>query len=103
MEHPVCPPGWNCTFKQPAEHFVGPWYEGTWGIVMAGVAIVAIVAILCTIAYYIHATRVAKLDAAEKKRKEQHELAMEEQRTIQADAAKGNPEMLKLIREGNNR
>ena len=28
-----------------------------------------------------------------------HELAIEQQRTIQADMAKGNPEMLRLIRE----
>lgn len=98
MSAPACPPGWTCKFSQPTPHFVGPWYDGTAGIILASCALAAVVVCVAIVAYYSASIRRARLDAAAQKRREDHELALEEQRTMQADAAKGSPEMLKLIR-----
>jgi hypothetical protein len=101
VEQPVCPRGWACEFEQippPEERWIGPWYEGAWGIVATGVAIVAVVIIIWIIAYYWHEARDSKRAALERERERKHDLAIEEQRTLQADSAKGDPEMLKLIR-----
>lgn len=69
-------------------------------------AIIAIIAIACLLAWLMtiisdskDATREKRFNSEERERQRQHDLAIEEQRTMQADAAKGNPEMLKIIRE----
>jgi hypothetical protein len=77
---PACPPHYTCTFspKNPP-HYWAHWYDGPWGIVVALAAVAAL--------------------TAEGERQRQHALAVEEQRTMQLDAAKGSPEMLKLVRQ----
>jgi uncharacterized membrane protein len=103
-ETPVCPPHWKCEFNPVVikHHFIGPWYETGWGIVVAILAIIALAIILCTLIVYIREARGQRLDLESEERmrlrKEAHELALEEQRTMQADAAKGNIEFLKVLR-----
>lgn len=110
---PTCPPGYDCTFTPtppPQPHYLGPWWETSWGIVVAGATLIALVAILCTMAVMWRDARSTRLNAEarqrELERQEQarreerdHALALEEQRTMQLDAAKGNPEMLRVVRE----
>jgi flagellar biosynthesis/type III secretory pathway M-ring protein FliF/YscJ len=112
MAEPVCPPGYTCTFtpNHPKIPYDGPWWETTWGIVLAAGALIALVAILCTIAVMWRDARSVRLraqadqrryDQQERVRREEreHALAIEEQRTMQLDAAKGDPEMLRLVRD----
>lgn len=99
---PECPPGYTCTFDPippPEHHYLGPWYETSWGIVVSILAIIALVVIVWILADAWLNWRQAKRAALEEEHRRQHELDLEEQRTMQLDAAKGNPEMLKLVRE----
>lgn len=103
---PSCPLHYKCTFV-PQEryvltrvHEIGPWWHGPAGIVLAALAIVVSGAVLAFIVHQIAKAKEEVRDARERQLKRQSKLAIEEQRTIQADAAKGDPEMLKLIRQG---
>jgi hypothetical protein len=97
---PACPPHYTCTFspKNPP-HYWAHWYDGPWGIVVALAAVAALTAVLVTVAYYVREHRAQVLRIREGERQRQHALAVEEQRTMQLDAAKGSPEMLKLVRQ----
>ena len=112
MASPVCPPGWTCTFHPPKapEHVFDPWWTGPWGIVAAGAALLAAVIVVWIVSYYLHeaarSRRAAEENAqrrreaitAERERRD-HERFLEEQRTMQLDAANGNPEVLRIVRE----
>lgn len=97
-----CPQDYSCQFTQlhprVVIHAIGPWWHGMWGVI---VAISAISAIGCLLAYliYIVAEHVKdNRNRIDKEKQRKHQMAMEEQRTMQLDAAKGNPEMLKLVK-----
>lgn len=98
---PVCPPNYVCTFTphHPQKHFVGPWYEGTAGIVVSIISIIAITIIVICGIYYAYKAGAERREQRVRDRERQFELAREEQRTMQLDAAKGDPEMLKMVRE----
>jgi hypothetical protein len=106
MANPTCPPDYTCSFtlvhpRTIVEH-VGPWTH-TWLLPALIVAVAAMVALaVSTVASPIMSEhRRRRLVAEESERREserRHELALEEQRTMQMDAAKGNPETLKLMR-----
>lgn len=108
---PTCPTGYECTFvPKPVHHpFAGPWWEGPWGTVAALTAIVAVCVVLCVVllaikgAYEARQWRIkARLDNESAERanaaNRAHELAIEEQRTMQLDACKGDKELLKMVR-----
>lgn len=101
MAAPVCPPGWTCTFdpppRPPGPQY--PWWEGPWAIVLTGAAIIAFVLAVWIMAYYWNERKRAKQNAITEREKREHDRFIEEQRTMQLDAAKGNPEMLKAVRE----
>lgn len=102
--NPVCPPGYICRFV-PVEkpYHYAHWWDTQWGIFVAVIALFALVLIVYTIAYYVHEHRktvmqnISRRDELRQQRA--HDLAIEEQRTMQLDAAKGNPEMLKIVRQ----
>lgn len=101
--NPTCPPDYTCTFTRLSprviSHTLGPWYQHTAGWIVAITAILTLGAVLAY-AVSADADRRDRREANRQREVErQHELAIEEQRTMQADAAKGNPDMLKLIRE----
>lgn len=96
---PTCPPGYNCTFNHVKIPFHGPWWEGPWGIALAVLVVIAITAILITIAYYIQQSKVVTASNRERAQIRANQLAIEEQRTMQLDAAKGNPDMIKIVRD----
>jgi hypothetical protein len=66
---------------------------------VAILALAALVAICCTCAYWWSQLRQSKQQYRERERIRQHQLAIQEQQTIQVDAAKGNPEMLRMVRD----
>lgn len=96
---PSCPTGYKCEFtpKGPPHYWVH-WWDGPWGIVVALVCVAALVAILCTIAVQVKQLRENKQRFAREKELRAHEQFIEEQHTMQLDAAKGDPEMLKIVR-----
>jgi flagellar biosynthesis/type III secretory pathway M-ring protein FliF/YscJ len=111
MATPVCPPHYVCTFTpNPPDHVYDPWWTGPWG---QWIAVGAVIAAMIVLIVLIVAIKDAREDARdrlererERQRKEkreseqrQHALDVEEQRTMQLDAAKGNPEMLRIVRE----
>jgi len=98
---PVCPPGWTCKFIPP-DPPPGPfhvWWQGPWGIVIGAATIVAVVIAVWIVAYYYNERARARAQERERREQRQNQLAVEEQRTMQIDAAKGNPESLKIVRE----
>lgn len=99
MSDPICPAHYLCTFtpqnKYVVAHNIGPWYNGDGGLAVAITGIVAVVIIICTAIYYIEGRAKERENVLERK----HNLEMQEQRTMQIDAAKGNPEMLKIVKE----
>jgi uncharacterized protein HemX len=101
-----CPQDYSCTFTLTHPRTIVThdlWWHGPWGIVVALVAILALAAIIGLTIYWIMETRrdtqLRQQQYRQIQDQQAHTLAMEEQRTMQADAAKGNPEMLKLIRQ----
>lgn len=109
---PTCPPGYDCTFTKvgPPPHVYAHWWDGPWGIIVAAIAIVGVVIVLCFLIDAIKDARGARrqalgyreekaMQAAEQREQRQHALAIEEQRTMQLDTAKGDPEMLRIVRE----
>lgn len=84
-------------------HQIGPWWHGPGGLVVAILAVIAItIAVITAIVVtknYFDSRNLSRQQHIETQEQHEHDLAMEEQRTLQADAAKGNPDMLKLIRE----
>lgn len=97
---PTCPMGYDCTFK-PRDldpHYYAHWWDGPAGIVVAIVALVALCVIVATVAYWWHELRSKQMDRKAAQENRVNQLAIEEQRTMQLDAAKGDPEMLKIVR-----
>jgi hypothetical protein len=96
---PSCPPHYTCTFspKNPP-HYWAHWWDGGWGIVVAITLVLALTLVISLIAYWWSETRRRKQQFTERERERQNTLAVEEQRTMQVDACKGNPEMLKLVK-----
>jgi uncharacterized membrane protein len=101
---PACPPHYECTFTPVApKHYWTHWYDGPWGIVVSIVALVAVASIVITLAYYWKEARDAKRRAvmADRSAREQREQQrfVEEQRTMQLDACKGDKELFKLAQQ----
>lgn len=98
----ACPSDYSCTFTRirprVVNHTLGPWFQHTAGWIVAIVAILALASVLAYAAYKAAEIRAMRERNRQRELERAHELAIEEQRTMQADAAKGNPEMLKLIR-----
>lgn len=94
----TCPEGYTCKFTKVKEPFEGPWWEGAWGIVVAIGGIIAVTIILLTVAYYYKEHRDNIRRSKDLERERSNALAIEEQRTMQLDAAKGDKEMLKIVR-----
>lgn len=106
MNAPICPQDYSCTFTLVHPRIIvthDVWWHGLWGIVVVFAGIFAFAVIIILTVYSILETRrkvqLRKQQYREVQDQRVHDLAMEEQRTMQADAAKGNPEMLKLIRQ----
>lgn len=103
MTLPTCPQDYTCTFTRlhprVVNHTLGPWYQHTAGVIVAVIAILA-VASVAAYAFNLHSEHTRRRDITRQQEIQRaHDLAIEEQRTMQADAAKGSPEMLKLIRQ----
>lgn len=107
MSDPTCPAHYLCTFtpqqKFVVTHNIGAWWHGSGGLV---VTILGIVAIAVAVIVLIVMTYDALGERADREQREhekalerKHDLEMQEQRTMQIDAAKGNPEMLKIVKE----
>lgn len=104
MNPPVCPPNYECVFRpKPPPHYWAHWWDGPWGqwVTILAIIALAIVLGLTVVTTYDHITdrRRDKAREREDERLREHELAIEQQRTMQLDAAQGNLEMLKLIRD----
>ena len=99
---PTCPPHYLCTFTPQQRYVVtrhlGLWWHGTGGLVVAIVAVVAIAVVLTTAVVFAYNAREAARIRGEREAERQHRLAIEEQHTLQADMAKGNPDLLRAIR-----
>ena len=104
---PTCPQDYVCSFTpihpRIITHTIGPWWHGAGGLAVAIVAVLAIASVLAYLIYWIADSRRDNRERKDLERERQHKLAIEEQRTIQADLAKGNPEMLAEIRKGSYR
>lgn len=97
---PTCPPHYTCTFTpKNAPHYWVHWWDGGWGIIVAILALIALVTICCACAYWWSEARRRKQEYNERERERQNSLAVAEQQTVQIDAAKGDPEMLKMVQE----
>jgi len=111
MAAPVCPPDFICKFtpKHPS-HVYDPWWTGPWGQWAALIGIIALAIVLIVFIFVVKDARESRRadwrNERERQRQEvrereerQNRLDVEEQRTMQLDAAKGNPDMLRVIRE----
>lgn len=103
MSIPTCPSDYNCDFTlvhpRVIYHDIGPWWQHTAGWI---VAIVVAILIACLVAYVVslvHEIHKDKQGSLERERERQNKMTLKEQRTMQLDAAKGNPEMLKIVRD----
>lgn len=96
---PACPERWDCTYVYNEPPYDGPWWETSAGTWVAILGIIVLAVVLCTMTYYWWQWREAKLDDARRERERRHNLAIEEQRTMQLDAAKGNADLLRMVRE----
>lgn len=101
--NPPCPPDYSCSFTllhpRVITHTVGPWWHGGGGL---AIAILLAIALPCVLAYVSYLVSESRKDLRTKKDNElgrQAKLELEKQRTMQMDMAKGNPEMLKIVRE----
>lgn len=101
--NPTCPTDYSCTFTLTKPHVIvhtiGPWYQGTAGWIVALVAIIALTCLLGYIADLVKERRDERQSSLEHERERKQKLAIEEQRTMQIDAAKGNPEMLTIVKD----
>lgn len=99
-----CPQDYSCTFTQihprviTVTHNIGPWWHTWMGFAVAATVVVAIAVVLIYVASLVAQRVKAKHDREEAKLQRQAKKDLEEQRTMQMDAAKGNPEMLKIVK-----
>ncbi len=98
---PECPPSYTCTFNLK-DLDPGPWWLGDAGIAVAIVGIIALTIVLTSLAYWRHERKADRQRWQEREAERTHKLAVEEQRTMQLDSAKGNPETLKIVRDMQN-
>jgi hypothetical protein len=107
MTKPICPQDYTCTFtplhpRTVIEH-IGPWSH-TWmlpALIIAWTVTMAVLAAMLS-KWLIEDRRVRRERAeriAAEEAERRHRLAIEEQRTLQMNEAKGDPETLKLMRE----
>lgn len=114
MNPPACPLHYTCTFTPQQRYVVteklGPWWHGGGGLAVGILIVIALAAIIIftigvveeyrdnrrTEAYN---ERAQLAEQTQKREERQHTLDIEEQRTMQIDAAKGNPEMLKIVKD----
>jgi hypothetical protein len=112
---PLCPTNYNCTFNPKIPHGWVPWYQDNSGAIMAFIGIIAITAIIITLAYYWYQYREMRNRngwLSKRERRQERELAekreirslaarqqVAEQITMQIDACKGNPEMLTIVKQ----
>lgn len=85
---PTCPSGYKCTFtppKAPEFHHLGPWWEGTWGVIIAILIIAALVTIMYLLCESWVERRKVKLMHEDRQRIREHDLLMAEQKTMQLD------------------
>jgi hypothetical protein len=100
--NPVCPPRYTCTFTPPKTVYAH-WWDGPAGTYVAVFVTILMFAVLIALIYYVtlnlrkRADR--KLGAREREAERKQKLALAEQRTLLADACKGNPEMIKVVME----
>jgi hypothetical protein len=96
---PVCPANYSCTFSPDRPPRYDVWWEGPWGIVVACLIVIVVASVLAYVASLAHERWEVR--NAERRRDADHQrkLAIEEQRTLQLDTAKGNPEVLKMIND----
>ena len=107
MTTPTCPDGYSCTFTLTHPHVItkalNPWWQLTAGWIVALTAVLVLGAVLAYLTARVMDLRAKRETFLENSRQRdaerQHELAIEEQRTMQADMAKGDPDMLRLIRQ----
>jgi hypothetical protein len=106
---PHCPIDYNCTFQYvhprviTVTHTLGGWWKGVGGFVVGGIAVILLAAFLITATVMFFHYRKDRLEdqRAERERiaERRQQLALEEQHTMQFDAAKGDPDTLKQLRE----
>jgi uncharacterized protein HemX len=101
--NPTCPTDYTCQFTlvkpRVVYHTIGPWYNHTAGWIVAIVAIIALASVIAYALQLRNDRQHAKANQAAQDKQREHELAIEEQRTMQIDSAKGNPEMLKIVKD----
>jgi phosphate/sulfate permease len=99
MAQPICPTGYKCAFTPPdPPPNYDVWWQGPAGVVVALITVVAVCALIAYIVYLLHERSEAKQRRLDREKQRAYELAVEEQRTMQIDGAKGNPEMLTLVK-----
>jgi hypothetical protein len=99
---PTCPVNYRCVFTPaPPKQHLAHWWDGSAGTWVAILALVAIVVIVVSVSYYIWQARTERLrlQQAERQRAavDAQQRYLAEQRTLLADAAKGNPEVLQIL------
>jgi hypothetical protein len=104
---PICPPGWFCTFTQAPQvvvhprvvHPPQPWWEGWGGVAMAAAALLVVLCVaLVVINHWVKARQARHLDAQERE-KRAHRERVAESFAVAVSEAKGNSEILKLVRD----
>jgi hypothetical protein len=83
---------------EKASRWDGPWWETGWGIAVASLAIIMAGAVIITVSYYLWQNASERRLEVARREQRRHELELEEQRSVQADAAGGNVEFLKALR-----
>lgn len=103
---PTCPDNYTCTFTLVHPHVIshayGPWYNSPGGIVAMAIVAVIVVGLVAwavaTVYQDRHEVRRQATLSVERRMERTHALALEEQRTMQGDEAKGNIEFLRELR-----
>lgn len=103
MTNPTCPSNYNCTFTlvhpRNIYHNLGPWWEHSAGWIVAIIGLLCLMTVLIVATVYIARWREDVRDRIEREQRRQHDLQAAEQKTLLADAAKGHPEIVKMLME----
>lgn len=102
MTSPTCPQDYTCNFTlnhpRVIFHETGPWWQHAWGVVIAVIAVILLACIVAYVVMTISDTHNARMNRLEAARQRSHDLEIEQQRTYQADMAKGDVEFLRTLR-----